>query len=109
MFDCADDFAAYACTYSQAPSSRPRKAARLLISCGLIGFPEATSAATAARSRPRYSLMTQTKCLKFCRLDNRDWMSSSFIAAATRRFWLAAISAVMVGAHCDTQVCSRAL
>ena len=52
--------------------------------------------------------MIQTKCLRFCRLDNRDWMSSSSIAAATRRFWLATISAVMVGAHCDTTAFSRA-
>ena len=40
--------------------------------------------------------------LRFCRLDSRAWTLSSSIAAATRRFWLATISAVMVGAHCET-------
>ena len=46
--------------------------------------------------------MIQTKCLRFCRLDSSAWTLSSSIAAATRRFWLATIDAVIVGAHLDT-------
>ena len=46
--------------------------------------------------------MIQTKCFRFCRLDSRACTLSSSIAAATRRFWLATIIAVMIGVHCDT-------